>query len=114
MFIPLDSPLAKALFAANETTLRHTLLKICRESEEAHKLAMAEMFVEQPVEQPVKQSSNGEPASKKRKHDTHEAARTALVRRYARCKNCKEDYDIHLNLEHGEGKECVWHDGIWS
>jgi len=114
MFIPLDSPLAKALFAANETTLRHTLLKICRESEEAHKLVMAEMFVEQPVEQPVKQPSNGEPASKKRKHDTHEAAKTALVRRYARCKNCKEDYDVHLNLEHGEGKGCVWHDGIWS
>ena len=114
MFIPLDSPLAKALFAANETTLRHTLLKICHESEEAHKLVMAEMFVEQPVEQPVKQPSNGEPSSKKRKHDTHEAAETALVRRYARCENCKEDYDVHLNLEHGEGKECVWHDGIWS
>ena len=110
MFIPLDGPLAKALFAANETTLRHTLLKICRESEEAHKLVMEEMFVGQPVEQP----SNGEPALKKRKHDTHEAAETALVRRYSRCKNCKEDYDVHLNLEHGEGKGCVWHDGIWS
>ncbi|KAF2806761.1 uncharacterized protein BDZ99DRAFT_85047 [Mytilinidion resinicola] len=97
--------LLNAIESVKASTLRSVLMQLCQKSTICASNLEEIMLVPDPQLQSTTTNGSATNGSKKRKLETKTS-------RYARCVQCKEDYDIVLNEQSGEEQSCRRHEGV--
>lgn len=102
--IMIDTTLAEATASAHTNSLRLVLSRICASSEECRKKVSDAMLVSSDDTVSTSTSTDDQKAAKRRKVQK-------LKRRYVRCGQCKQDFDVVANEKEGAEK-CIRHNGM--
>ncbi|KAF2498878.1 hypothetical protein BU16DRAFT_308370 [Lophium mytilinum] len=101
----IEPELLKAIESVKASTLRSIVIQLCKKSTICASNFEELMLVPDSQLQNTTTNESTTNGSKKRKLETKTS-------RYARCVQCKDDYDIVLNGQPGEEQSCRRHSGV--